>query len=66
MGLFTKSQHGAQRSEASRSNSPPAADQTVWDLPTTVGRSLRPDGYPKSLIMIARKSYAKVSNGELE
>ena len=33
----------------------------VQDLPTGVGRSLRPDGSPKKFIMAAQRSYAKVS-----
>ena len=45
-------------------NSPPTANQTVQDLPTKVGRSLRPAGCPKKFIMPAQRSYAKASSFE--
>ena len=35
--------------------------QTVCDLPTKVGRSFRPDGCPKNLIIVAFRGYAKLS-----
>jgi hypothetical protein len=34
--------------------------QTVYDLPTGVGRSLRPDGYPKKFMIAAQRGCAKV------
>jgi hypothetical protein len=35
--------------------------QTVRDLPTKVGRSLRPDEFPKKFMMIVQRGYAKLS-----
>jgi hypothetical protein len=32
--------------------------QTVHDLPTGVGRSLRPGGCPKKVIIVAQRGYA--------
>jgi hypothetical protein len=55
VGLLTKSQ------KLSACGAPPPADQTVRDLPTKVGRSLRPDGYPKKFMMVVQRSYSKLS-----
>jgi hypothetical protein len=42
-GLLTKSKKLGQ------------GPQTVWDFPTGVGRSLRPDGCPKKPIMLLKE-----------
>ena len=36
--------------------------ETVYDFPTEVGHSLRPDGYPEKLIMVVQMSFSKLSN----